>query len=79
MTLAYTLDKPAGYAPGDTITLTITSDKRLQAQPAVPITSAGESVSLLLTLLYPVLLADATRKWTLKSDDGKTAVYQSTM
>jgi hypothetical protein len=52
------------------ITLTIKSDKR---KVEVSVTSAGETATG--TALFPIKITDASRTWTLKSDDGSTAVY----
>lgn len=78
MALSYTLDKPNGYNPGDLITLTVVSDKRLQSQ-SFPISSAGDNATVSLIIQQGITLMDSTgRKWTSKSDDGKTAVFTAT-
>ena len=53
-------------------TLTVVSDKR---RVAVTVTAAGETATG--TATYPVVVTDAVRTWTPKSDDGITAVYTS--
>lgn len=51
--------------------LTVVSDKR---QVVVSVTSAGETATG--TATFPVTVTDDSgRVWTLKSDDGATAVY----
>ena len=53
------------------IELTVTSDKR---KVSVVVTAVGESVTA--TGVFPVVVEDDSgREWTLKSDDGATAVY----
>jgi hypothetical protein len=52
------------------IELTVKSDKR---KIAVSVTTAGETATG--TATFPVVVTDPTRTWTLKSDDGLTAVY----
>lgn len=59
MALAATLDTTGKI-------LTVVSDRRL-----VTITSAGDTA----TATFPVTVTDTARTWTVKSDDGKTAVY----
>lgn len=54
------------------LTLTVVSDKR---KVAVQVTVGGETATGAAT--FPVVIADAARTWTLKSDDGITAVYTS--
>ena len=53
------------------ILLTVVSDKR---KVAVSVSSAGETATG--TATYPVTITDTSgRVWSLKSDDGATAVY----
>lgn len=52
------------------IELTVVSNKRVVA---IAVTAVGESI--LATGNFPVYVVDADRTWTLKTDDGKTAVY----
>lgn len=53
------------------IELTVTSTKR---KVDVTVTSAGETATG--TATFPVKVSDSSgRAWTLKSDDGATAVY----
>lgn len=78
MTISASLDKPGGYAPGDTITLTVVSDKRLSST-SLAISAAGEGAQSTLIVQLGVLVTDPSgRKWTVKSDDGKTQVLTST-
>lgn len=51
-------------------TLTVVSDKR---NVSVAVTVLGETVNA--SGRFPVTIVDAARTWTLKSDDGTTAVY----
>lgn len=52
-------------------TLTVVSDRRKES---VTVHSAGEDLTL--DGVWPVTVTDsAGRTWTLKSDDGATAVY----
>lgn len=77
MALTATLDK-ASYAPGDTMTLTVVSDKRIQTA-VIDIQSAGDDAKVTTTVQSGIVLTDpAARKWTIVSDDGKTAVYHAT-
>lgn len=77
MALTATLDKPA-YNPGDTITLTVVSDKRLQTSQ-IDVEAAGDDAKVTTTVQAGIVLTDPSgRKWTVKSDDGKTAVYTAT-
>lgn len=74
MTLTLSLDK-ASYNPGDTMTLTIVSDKRLRSD-VLDIQSAGDDAKVTTTVQAGIVITDpALRKWTSKSDDGKTAVF----
>lgn len=52
------------------IELTVVSDKR---RVAVSVQAAGETATG--TATFPVTVTDASRTWTLKSDNGATAVY----
>lgn len=53
------------------IELTVTSDKR---KVEVSVTAAGETATG--TATFPVKITDASgRVWTVKTDDGTTAVY----
>ena len=53
------------------IELTVTSDKR---KVSVVVSAVGESATL--TGTFPVTINDASgRVWTVKTDDGTTAVY----
>lgn len=74
--LTATLDKTS-YNPGDTITLTVTSDKRITAT-VVDVQAGGEDVKVTTTVQTAVTVTDTARKWTVKSDDGKVAVLTST-
>lgn len=77
MSLTANLDK-ATYNPGDTMTLTVVSDKRLQST-ALDIQSAGDDAKVTTTVQAGVTVTDPSgRKWTVKSDDGHTAIYTST-
>ena len=78
MALTATLDK-ASYKPGDVMTLTVVSDKRVTSS-TVDVQAAGEDVKVTTTVQTGVTVADSTvsRAWLLKSDDGKTAVYTAT-
>lgn len=77
MALTASLDK-ASYAPGDTITLTIVSDKRVQSS-TLDIASAGDDAKVTTIVQAGIVLSDpAGRKWTVKTDDGKTATYTAT-
>lgn len=52
------------------IELTVVSDKR---KVEVSVQAAGETATG--TATFPVLVTDAARTWTKKTDDGATAVY----
>lgn len=52
------------------IELTVVSDKRVVS---VQVSAVGETATA--TGKFPVKLTDTDRTWTLKADDGKTAVY----
>ena len=53
------------------IELTVVSDKR---KVEVTVSAVGETATA--TGQFPIKVTDASgRKWTLKSDDGATAVY----
>ena len=52
------------------IELTVVSDKRAVS---VQVTVLGETVPAVGK--FPIKVVDADRTWTLKTDDGKTAVY----
>lgn len=52
------------------IELTVVSDKRVVS---VQVSAVGETATA--TGRFGVKLTDTDRTWTLKSDDGKTAVY----
>jgi hypothetical protein len=52
------------------IELTVTSDKRTVS---VSVTTAGETA--VGTATFPIVVTDATRTWTKKTDDGHVAVY----
>lgn len=77
MALTLTLDKPA-YAPGDTMTLTAVSDKRVQSD-TIDVQAAGDDAKVTTTVQAGIKVSDSTgRVWTVKSDDGVTAVYTAT-
>lgn len=73
MSLSATLDK-ASYAPGDTITLTVVSDKRI-TNTALDVKAGLEDFKVNITIQSGVWISGDSRVWNLKSDDGKTAVY----
>lgn len=74
MALTATLDK-ASYNAGDTMTLTVVSDKRVSSV-SLAIASAGDNATVTTTVQAGVTVKDSTgRNWASKSDDGKTAVY----
>jgi hypothetical protein len=50
--------------------LTVVSDKRVVS---VQVSVLGETATA--TGKFPVKVTDSNRTWTLKTDDGKTAVY----
>jgi hypothetical protein len=78
MTITATLDKPAGYNAGDTMTLTVVSDKRLQTD-TIDVASAGEDATVTTTVRAGFTYTDTLgKKWTVKSDDGKTLVLTAT-
>ena len=52
------------------IELTVVSDSR---KVTVSVKSAGETATG--TATFPVVVTDASRTWTKKTDDGTTAVY----
>lgn len=52
------------------IELTVVSDKRVVS---VQVAVLGETATA--TGKFPVKVTDTDRTWTLKTDDGKTAVY----
>jgi hypothetical protein len=76
MALTAALDK-SSYNAGDTMTLTVVSDKRLSSD-TIDAQAGGEDVKVTTTIQTGVAITDSSgRTWTLKSDDGKTAVYTS--
>lgn len=75
MALVATLDKTS-YAPGDTMTLTVISDKR-QTSSTIAVVAGGETVNVTTTVQTGVTVTDSARTWTLVSDDGKKSVYTS--
>lgn len=77
MALTATLDK-ASYNVGDTMTLTVVSDKRITSD-TIAIQSAGDDAQVTTTVQAGVVVNDpAGRTWTSESDDGKTAVFTAT-
>lgn len=74
MALTASLDKPAGYKTGDTITLTIVSDKRIETD-VLDLQAAGEDAKVTTIVQLGFVLSDPrARTWTTVSDDGKTVV-----
>ena len=76
MALTATLDKPQ-YAPGDLMTLTVVSDKRLVSD-TIDVQAAGDDAKVTTIVQAGVTVTDPNRTWTVQSDDGKTAVYTAT-
>jgi hypothetical protein len=77
MALTATLNK-ATFVPGETMTLTVVSDKRLQSS-ILDVLAAGDDAKATVTVLAGIVLTDpAGRKWAVASDDGKTAVFTAT-
>lgn len=87
MALTVTLDQ-AVYAPGDPMTLTVVSppedrDRYVETPftvtVSVPGTGTGEATANLREQVSdaPVIVTDPDRAWTLTSDDGETAVFES--
>lgn len=76
MSLTATLDKTA-YSVGDTMTLTVVSDKRLQSD-VIDVKAAGDDATVTTTVQAGIVVTDQSgRVWTVGSDDGHAAVYTS--
>ena len=76
MSLTLSLDK-ASYTPGQTMTLTAVSDKRLQSS-TIDVQAAGDDAKVTTIVQAGITVSDSTgRVWTVVSDDGKTAVFTS--
>lgn len=86
MSLNATFDRASAvYAPGDTITLTVTNGplERNNDQPiSVTVSVPGLGETVLTGKIdrpdTPVQVTDADRVWTLVSDNGATAVFTAT-
>lgn len=77
MALTATLNK-ASFAPGEKMTLTITSDARKKpASVHIDVQGVG-TADVNTTILAGVTVTDKTRTWTKLSDDGTTAKYEAT-
>lgn len=88
MALHLTLDKSV-YAPGDLMTLTVATDPHdrdtfrdtpVTVHVDVPGLGGGDATGTLRSPAgpAPVAVSDASRPWSLVSDDGQTAVYSAT-
>lgn len=71
------LDKTT-YAPGEPMTLTVTSQDRIRAVSVTVVVEGMGSKTLTGDLLAAVTVTDPDRPWVASSDDGHTAVYTST-
>jgi hypothetical protein len=77
MSLSVSLDK-SHPAPGEKVTMTITSDKRLTTN-AFQALAGGESATVTVTVQTPVSFGPGAPAAALLSDDGKVAVYTFTV
>jgi hypothetical protein len=76
MALTATLDK-ATYAPGEKMTLTVTSDARKKAANIhVDVEGVGEA-DVTATIVARVVVTDTARTWTVVSDNGTVAKYEA--
>lgn len=62
-------------APGETVTMTVTSDKRLVAAPPFPVAAGGETVTVNFSVQTGVTIGAGAPATTKVSDNGSVAVY----
>ena len=84
MSLTASLDKST-YAPGETMTLTVTTDageRNVDKQVSGQVSLAGSDPLPFSALVdyppLPITVTDPDRIWTKQSDDETTAVYTAT-
>lgn len=80
-TISATLDKPS-YAPGQTMTLTVTysvpAESTVTVKASVAVLGDTVSTPAVKVAIKHVAVVDPDRTWTLKSDNGSRAVYTAT-